>query len=170
METRRIDIIKPESSDGWFFNLYDNSIVMRMAIGLVMASIALVILLFVITGCATAKPKPVLEQVVAEAPAVIAKIVPYLYPTPIAVVNPQGESKTYIVAKGDSLWKITAKGGNPFLWPLIWKSNRDQVVDPDWIEPGMDLTIPYAAPAQDVSWAVDLAEHRSKKPQKKIGW
>lgn len=49
---------------------------------------------------------------------------------------------SYTVVKGDCLWKIAAKEdmyANPFLWPLIWDSNRDLIKDtpdliwPDWV-------------------------------------
>lgn len=159
----QIDLIQPER-ERTFFDLFDSSVAFRMAVGLAMIAIAFLVIAYGLTGCAAAKPKPVLEQVVYQAPKMVEAV------TKAAVTRPKGEPSSYTVAKGDSLWKITAKGGNPFLWPLIWKANRDQVIDPDWIEPGLELSIPYSAPAQDVMWATDLAEHRSAKPQKKVGW
>jgi nucleoid-associated protein YgaU len=45
----------------------------------------------------------------------------------------------------DCLWNISKKPdiyGNAWMWPRIWQGNRDQIKDPDVIEPGQKLTIP----------------------------
>jgi nucleoid-associated protein YgaU len=45
----------------------------------------------------------------------------------------------------DCLWNISKKPdiyNNAWLWPRIWQGNRDQIKDPDIIEPGQKLTIP----------------------------
>jgi hypothetical protein len=48
----------------------------------------------------------------------------------------------YIVEFGDCLWTISAlKYHDPFMWPLIFKANRDQISDPDIIEVGQNLVI-----------------------------
>jgi hypothetical protein len=50
----------------------------------------------------------------------------------------------YLVKKGDSLWKISAKKsvyGDPFEWPLLFKANRDQIVDPDLIAVNQELGV-----------------------------
>ncbi len=50
----------------------------------------------------------------------------------------------YVVIKGDTLWDIAAKGNiysDNFLWPLLFKANRDQIEDPDIIEVGQELTV-----------------------------
>lgn len=51
----------------------------------------------------------------------------------------QAKPVSYTVAKGDCLWKISAKKDiyeNPFMWPLIWDANRGLVKDhPDLIYP-----------------------------------
>jgi len=66
-------------------------------------------------------------------------------PEPMAKVSatPTPEAgPSYVVKKGDSLWKIAAKGkvmGDAFRWPLLFKANRDQIADPDLIEPKQDL-------------------------------
>ena len=45
----------------------------------------------------------------------------------------------------DCLWNISKKAdiyGNAWMWPRIWQGNRDQIKDPDVIQPGQKLTIP----------------------------
>jgi len=57
--------------------------------------------------------------------------------------------KTYTVGTWsrdrDCLWNIAKKPDiydNAWLWPKIWQGNRDQIQDPDVIEPGQKLRIP----------------------------
>jgi nucleoid-associated protein YgaU len=61
----------------------------------------------------------------------------------------QSQVKLYTVgtwAKDrDCLWNISKKKDiydNAWLWPKIWQGNRDQIKDPDVIEPGQKLKIP----------------------------
>ncbi len=54
----------------------------------------------------------------------------------------------YEIRKGDTLWDIAnAFYRDPFLWPLIWKSNPS-INDPDLIYPGTALAIPSLAPVE----------------------
>jgi hypothetical protein len=70
----------------------------------------------------------------------------YATPTPIAPLPtpvPTAQPNSYIVQKGDSLWTISGDDkimGDNFRWPLLFKANRDQIIDPDLIEPAQDLT------------------------------
>lgn len=49
----------------------------------------------------------------------------------------------YTVEEGDSLSKIAYRAyGDMFSWPRIWGANRDQIDNPNIIEPGMELEIP----------------------------
>jgi nucleoid-associated protein YgaU len=51
----------------------------------------------------------------------------------------------HIVAPGESLWSIAAQSdvyADPYLWPVIYKFNRDQIVDPSRIYPNQRLQIP----------------------------
>ena len=50
---------------------------------------------------------------------------------------------TYTVKKGDSLSKIAKEiYGNANEWRKIFEANRDQIEDPDMIQPGQKLKIP----------------------------
>jgi hypothetical protein len=57
-------------------------------------------------------------------------------------------AQTYTVVRGDTLTRIArtyyGSGDNPYYFPLIFAASRDSVniVDPDEIEVGMQLTIP----------------------------
>ena len=54
--------------------------------------------------------------------------------------------QTYTVARGDSLSKIAKKFyGNSNQWRPIFDANRDQLDNPDLIQPGQVLKIPAQA-------------------------
>lgn len=64
----------------------------------------------------------------------------------------EGAAVTYTVgtwAKDrDCLWNIAKKPkiyDNAFLWPKIWQANRDQIKNPDVIQPGQKLAVPPKA-------------------------
>ena len=62
-------------------------------------------------------------------------------PPPPPEANPCNK---YIVVKGDTLWDISGSGSgykDNFQWPLIFKANRDQIVDPDLIYPKQEFCI-----------------------------
>jgi nucleoid-associated protein YgaU len=55
----------------------------------------------------------------------------------------QGEPRTYVVAKGDSLSKIAQHFyGDANQWRRIFEANREHIKDPDLIHPGQTLRIP----------------------------
>ena len=69
----------------------------------------------------------------------------------------------YTVVRGDNLWDISGKEnvyGDSFQWPLIYKTNRNQIKDPDLIYPGQALDIDQNVSADDVDAAVNHAKTR----------
>ena len=69
----------------------------------------------------------------------------------------------YKVVSGDSLWGISKKPeiyNNPYQWPLIYKTNRDQINDPDMILPGMVLAIDRAVSEAEINAAIMHAKQR----------
>lgn len=97
-----------------------------------------------LVGCAAAKPK--------------AEAKPEAKPEAAAPASPQGR---YLVRKGDNLWSIASRAtvmGDPFLWPLLFKSNRDQIQDPDIIEPSQDLSFKREYSREEVDRAVKAAQ------------
>lgn len=85
----------------------------------------------------------------------------------------------YTVAGNDTLWLIAARlevYGDPLLWPLLYRANRDQIRDPRQIFAGQVLDIPRNISASDRQDALDrarssdifpveiLLQHRSAHP------
>lgn len=63
--------------------------------------------------------------------------------TSTAPVVAPSAPQTYTVAKGDSLSKIAKKTlGNANRWREIFEANRDQLDNPDLIQPGQVLKLP----------------------------
>jgi nucleoid-associated protein YgaU len=82
------------------------------------------------------KPRPDFSNVKSGSSSTAPKA-----PPPAA---PQAER--YTVAKGDSLSKIAKKVyGDASQWRRIFEANRDQIEDPDLIQPGWKLLIPPSA-------------------------
>jgi nucleoid-associated protein YgaU len=51
--------------------------------------------------------------------------------------------QTYVVEKGDNLWKIAAKFyGKGSQWKKIYDANLDRIPDPARLRPGTELNIP----------------------------
>ncbi|MFQ5699725.1 MAG: LysM peptidoglycan-binding domain-containing protein [Myxococcota bacterium] len=58
----------------------------------------------------------------------------------------------HVVQPGETLWSIAeAPGvyGDPLMWPLIYRFNRDQIKDPARIYPGQQLQIPMRPARKD---------------------
>ncbi|MGC9323434.1 MAG: LysM peptidoglycan-binding domain-containing protein [Desulfomonilia bacterium] len=59
----------------------------------------------------------------------------------------------YVVKKGDTLPSIAARHdiyNDSFMWPLIYKANRDQIKDPKIIYVGQDLKIPREITIEEI--------------------
>ncbi len=59
--------------------------------------------------------------------------------------QPETKPTSYTVTNGENLFVIASRKrvyGDPLLWPLIYKANRDQIKDPQQIYPGQRLSIP----------------------------
>ena len=64
-------------------------------------------------------------------------------PAESATPPPAPAPRTYSVEAGDSLWAIAERFyGNGSEWGRILEANRDQIENPDVIQPGQVLTIP----------------------------
>lgn len=80
-------------------------------------------------------------------------------------VQRQAGADSYKVVRGDSLWDISAKPviyNNPYQWPLIYKTNKHQIKDPDLIYPGQNLDIDRNASRAEIDAAVHHARTRGK--------
>ena len=52
----------------------------------------------------------------------------------------------YKVMRGDNLWNISKKEqiyADPYMWPRIYRKNKDQIKDPDLIYPKQVLVVPF---------------------------
>lgn len=61
------------------------------------------------------------------------------------------ETIEHVVEPGDTLWSIAAQAdvyADPYLWPVIYRHNRDQIVDPSQIYPDQTLVIPIGLDAK----------------------
>lgn len=69
----------------------------------------------------------------------------------------------YTVVRGDSLWRIAGRSsvyGDPYQWPLIYKSNADKIRDADLIHPDQEFSITSHPRRGDVEIAVNHARNR----------
>ena len=58
-----------------------------------------------------------------------------------------GSDKIHKVEPGETLWSIASRVlGSAFLWPFLYKANRDQIKNPHLVYPGQDLAIPEVEP------------------------
>ncbi|HPI93807.1 MAG TPA: LysM domain-containing protein [Deltaproteobacteria bacterium] len=59
----------------------------------------------------------------------------------------------YVVKKGDTLPSIAARHeiyNDSFMWPLIYKANRDQIKDPKVLYTGQDLKVPREVTLEEI--------------------
>lgn len=74
--------------------------------------------------------------------------------------GPLPKSGHYLVVRNDCLWAIAGKSkvyGDPFLWPELFKTNRDQIQDPDLIYPRQELRVGRGYSTEDANHARQLA-------------
>ncbi len=84
---------------------------------------------------------------------------------PVAQPAPAAEQQKYVVQKGDTLWAIARQSGiysDSFEWPLIFKTDRDEIKDPDQIEIGQVLLIQKGQTDDQVKHAIQLASDTPK--------
>ena len=126
---------------------------------------AILLAAVVATGCISAKSRPVIEAAPA-APAVPAPSTPVVVEPPSAADADDSASDSltsWIVAKGEHLWGISAVEevyNLPEQWPLLYKSNLDQIEDADLIYPGQVLQIPRDVTQSEINAAVHHAQNR----------
>ncbi len=95
---------------------------------------------------APAKPQPVSTEQVKAAPVVS---LPMLHK----------------VKKGECLWIISSYKeiyNDPFMWPLIYKANKDKIKDPDLIFPGQVFSIERMYTESEKNSAIHFAKTRGK--------
>lgn len=75
------------------------------------------------------------------------------------------DTSQYTVVSHDTLWGIAGKSSiysDNFMWPLIFKANRDSIKDPDLIYPKQDFMIQKGLDNAELDHAKQLA---SKTPK-----
>lgn len=73
---------------------------------------------------------------------------------------------SYTVVKGNCLWWISEFKqvyNDPFMWPLIFKANRDKIKNANLIYPGQSFAIPRTFALDDVKAARVKAGSSKKK-------
>ncbi|MEE8290476.1 MAG: hypothetical protein V3R80_03260 [Candidatus Tectomicrobia bacterium] len=80
-----------------------------------------------------------------------------------AATRAAGKPGSYMVLRGDTLWGISGSTpiyDNPFMWPMIYKANRDQIRDPDLIYPEQKFAIPRNYSQEESTTAIQRARTR----------
>ncbi|WP_147819315.1 LysM peptidoglycan-binding domain-containing protein [Salidesulfovibrio onnuriiensis] len=72
---------------------------------------------------------------------------------------------SHTVTKGECLWWISEYKhiyNDPFMWPMIYKANRDKIKNPDLIYPGQEFEIPR--------YGFDLEEVKASRKEAGAPW
>lgn len=81
----------------------------------------------------------------------------------MAAASRMARPASHKVVRGDTLWGISGSApiyANPFMWPLIYKANRDKIQDPDLIFPNQVFAIPRDFSKEEADTAVRRARTR----------
>lgn len=100
---------------------------------------------FLLVACSHVKKIPPAKPIAALIPVATKPTPLAVAPTPVPTKQPVHARYQHTVVKGDCLWDIASKPqyyNDPFLWPVIYKANRDEITDPDVIEVGQALMFP----------------------------
>ena len=136
----------------------------RMNVNILITAIILAVLLTL--GCATVKKNAVVsENTVPNQVSQVSNDTPEMYS-----MNElqKYEWRNYNVKKGDCLWDIAGQKrvyGDPFMWVLLFKANRDQIENPELIEVGQRLQIERLYSKNEMETSIQQAkdyEPRSK--------
>lgn len=87
------------------------------------------------------------EDKVSAHPDIAAQIPPLVDSlTELQAKLPRQTDIDYVVNHGDNLWDIAGAEdiyADPYMWPRIYRANRDQIRDPDLIFPKQTLVVPF---------------------------
>ena len=138
--------------------------------------LAVFAIVFVVSGCTTAKPTEAEAGVAtAAAPAPSTDTSADSDTSAESTDDSASDSSAssgstgpapisrYIVQSGDHLWGISGQAqvyGDSYQWPLLYKRNLDGIYDPDLIYPGQVLHIDREASEQQIQLAIDHAKTR----------
>ncbi len=99
-------------------------------------------------------------QVVKEEPAKAPTTEPMIKPEPVVSMP-----MLHKVKKGECLWIIASYKdiyNDPFMWPLIYKANKEKIKDPDLIFPGQLFSINRDFTNSEQVSAINFAKTRGK--------
>jgi hypothetical protein len=131
---------------------------------LILLAIALCVMLA--WGCSK-KVQTEPEVVVVEEKEVVVEQPPAPVVDPMAVYKAEYDALpvTHTVTKGECLWWISEYKhvyNDPFMWPLIYKANRDKIKNPDLIYPGQQFDVPR--------YGFDLEEVKASRKEAGAPW
>jgi nucleoid-associated protein YgaU len=81
----------------------------------------------------------------------------------LAVSRLPARPEQYRVMRGDTLWSISGQEKiyrNPLMWPILYKANRQDILDPDRLFPQQRLAIPRHLSQEEISSAIQRARTR----------